>query len=212
MGAQTSEIHDHILAEIVSGRLRPGDGIDEAAIAVRFGVSKTPIREAILQLEAEEVVEKRPRAGARVARLAADQLIELIELHSELEGAAAFHAARRATSEQKEQLQLVAGAYAARAGAGNDAYDLNLAFHMSVFRAANNQALSRLIDQTGVRLVSYFRAQEGLRRAADAAVAEHGDIVAAIVAGQADLARAAMRRHGEIASDMLLDVLAAMKA
>jgi DNA-binding GntR family transcriptional regulator len=210
MAAQTAEIHAHILAEIVAGRLGPGDVIDEAALLDRFGVSKTPVREAILQLEAAGIVEKRPRAGAAVATLSPEDLIELIELHSELEGAAAFHAARRATPAQLAALESAAASYATNTDP-RAAYDLNLAFHLAVFACANNGALSRQIDATGVRLVSYFRAQEGLRQGPLRAAGEHAAILEAIRKGDGDAARAAMRRHGEVSSDTLLDVLSRMK-
>ncbi|MCB1368892.1 MAG: GntR family transcriptional regulator [Rhodobacteraceae bacterium] len=213
MAAQLSEIQVYVLREIVEGRLSPGDRIDEAAITTRFGVSKTPIREAILQLEARGVVEKRPRAGAAVAGLTPEELIEFLELHSELEGAAAYHAARRATPSQLQALEDAAGAYEAQVAAGaQGTYDLNLAFHLAVFACCNNNALQLELNMTGVRLVAYFRAQEGLRTGTGTAVDEHRDIVRAIREGRADDARAAMRQHAEISSDILLDVLALMKA
>lgn len=213
MAAQLSEIQAHVLREIVKGRLLPGDGIDEAAIAARFGVSKTPIREAILQLEARGVVEKRPRAGAALVALKPEELIELLELHSELEGAAAYHAARRATHSQLQVLSDAAADYEARVTAGaHGVYDLNLDFHLAVFECCNNSALQQELNMTGVRLVAYFRAQEGLRTGTGSAVDEHREIVRAIREGRADDARAAMRRHARISSDTLLDVLARMKA
>ena len=213
MPAHIAEIRAFIMSEIVSGALRPGDLVDEAALAKRFRVSKTPIREAILQLEAGGIVEKRPRAGAFITALGPDALIELIELHSELEGAAAYHAARRATPSQLKALRDAARAYAdaVRSGKG-EAYEANLAFHLAVFACANNAALAEALDMTGARLIAYFRAQEGLRVSSGRAVREHADITAAIAEGRADDARAAMRRHAEIASDTLLDVLSRMKS
>jgi len=212
MPAHNSEIHAFIRSQIVSGHLKPGDMIDETALSDRFNVSKTPIREAILQLEAASVLERRPRAGAYVATLNINAMIELIEMHSELEGAAAYHAARRGTPAQIRALQRAGDAYETAVNAqASDVYDRNLAFHMAVFAACNNMTLQREIDATGVRLVAYFRAQEGVRTGQGRALAEHSAIFAAIRDGRADDARAAMRRHAEIASDTLLDVLALMR-
>lgn len=212
---QKPDIHDHILQEIVKGNIRPGDTIDEDAIARLFGVSKTPIREAILQLTANGIVAKAPRAGAKITKLAPEELIELIELHSELEGAAAYHAARRGTQEQIRALKQAANAYAAFESAPvksrPGAYDLNLNFHLSVFKSANNKALQDALDISGVRLVSYFRAQEELRKGEGRAVREHDDILNAIAEKRSDDARTAMRRHAEISSDTLLDVLSLMR-
>jgi DNA-binding GntR family transcriptional regulator len=216
MPAHKSEIHDYIMSQIVQGKLHPGDVIDEAAIGREFDVSKTPIREAILQLEANRIVEKKARAGARVPRLDPEELIELIELHSELEGAAAYHAARRATPFQLHALESAAHVYASQPSA-KDAeiwgdYDRNLAFHLAVFDCCNNSILRRELDLTGARLVAYFRAQEGLRTNLARATAEHDEILCAIRQGRADDARDAMRRHAEIASDTLLDVLSGMNS
>jgi DNA-binding GntR family transcriptional regulator len=216
MPAHKSDIHDHIMHQIVRGDLRPGDVIDEGAIARQFDVSKTPIREAILQLEANNIVEKRARAGARVTRLEPEDLIELIELHTELEGAAAYHAARRATPLQLLELDRAEANYAAPGHPDDDpklgAYSANLGFHLAVFACSNNRILQRELDLTGVRLVAYFRAQEGLRADKEQAMAEHAAIACAIRDGQADAARQAMRQHAEIASDVLLDVLSVMKS
>jgi len=212
MPAHKSEIHDYIMGQIVAGKLHPGDVIDETAIAQEFSVSKTPIREAILQLEANRIVEKKARAGARVPRFSPEELIELIELHSELEGAAAFHAARRATNAQLQDLKAAADAYAQTDKQTETEYSLNLAFHLAVFRCCNNSILQRELDLTGARLVAYFRAQEGLRMGQGRAVSEHREILQAISEGHADDARTAMRHHAEISSDTLLDVLSAMKA
>jgi DNA-binding GntR family transcriptional regulator len=211
MPAHKSEIHAYILRQIVEGALKPGDLIDESAIAAVFDVSKTPIREAILQLEARRIVEKKPRAGASVSRLEIDELIELIELHSELEGAAAYHAARRATQDQIADLARAARDYANQVD-GSKSYDHNLAFHLAVFRCSNNTALQHALDMTGVRLVAYFRIQEDLRTGEGRAIAQHQEILAAIEGGHADAARQAMRRHAEIASDTLLDVISLMKS
>jgi len=211
MAAHKPDIQAHILDLIVKGHLRPGETVDEAAIATEFGLSKTPVREAVLRLEARDILAKRPRAGAVVARLETAQLIELIELHSELEGAAAYHAARRATDAQVAALLHAQQAYGTAIKTDIPAYDKNLAFHLAVFACANNPTLGQMLDVTGVRLVGYFRAQESLRTGQGRAVREHAAIVAAIQTGQADQARAAMRAHAEIASDTLLDILSLMK-
>ncbi len=209
MTADKPDLQAHILNLIVSGQLRPGDLVDESAITARFGVSKTPLREAVLRLEALDILQKRPRAGAAVARLDLPDLIELIEVHSELEGAAAYHAARRATPLQLSDLRQAATAYESAPPA--QTYDRNLAFHFAVFTCANNATLSRMLDTTGVRLVAYFRAQESLRTGREQAVAEHDAIVTAISRGDADAARGAMRHHAEIASNTLLDILSLMR-
>ena len=81
-------------------RLQPGDRLDEASLAQRFGTSRTPVREALRQLAASGLVEIRAHRGAEVSRLSIPQLLEMFEFMSVLEGVCARFAAERATAEE----------------------------------------------------------------------------------------------------------------
>ena len=211
MGGQTDEIRDAIIDDILEGRLMPGDALDEIELTKRFGVSKTPIREALLQLHVAGTIERKPREGATVFQPSTETLIELIEVHSELEGAAAYYSARRASELQISDLIEKEKAYASHMeSAGRDSaigYKLNLEFHKRVFACSNNAVLCQLIDQTGLRLVTYFRVQQALRTYEGKSVGEHRQIVSAIIEGRADDARSAMMSHVILKGDSLLDVL-----
>ncbi|MFK5977456.1 MAG: GntR family transcriptional regulator [Rhizobiaceae bacterium] len=214
MAAQTDEIRAAIIADILEGKLLPGDTIDENALSERFGVSITPIREAFIQLHANMVIERRPRAGAVVYQPDVEMLVELIEVHAELEGAAAYYAARRASKAQIDALKLAEQEYE-KFFDRNDrdfhvGYKLNLEFHLQVFGSANNQTLFDQIDQTGLRLVSFFRAQQALKSDSGSSVSEHRAIVEAISEGRPDDARKAMITHVKLKGDTLLDVLSFM--
>ena len=91
-------------SDIFTGRLPPGSPVDDKAVAERFQVSRTPVREAMLQLIQTGLIEKRSRQRATVAKLDLHRLIHMFETISELEGVCARFAARRITAAEKEEL------------------------------------------------------------------------------------------------------------
>jgi DNA-binding GntR family transcriptional regulator len=86
-GAKTraEDIRLQLADEIVLGRIPPGERLDEAGLAARFGVSRTPIREALRQLTVMGLVDSRPHRGVIVTEITAEKLAELFELMTELE-------------------------------------------------------------------------------------------------------------------------------
>ncbi len=94
-----------LLEDIESGKLPPGAALDERALAARFEVSRTPVREALQQLVARELVVITPRQGAMVARMSISKIRGLMELLGELESFAARLAARRVDDTTRERLQ-----------------------------------------------------------------------------------------------------------
>ena len=93
--SRAHQLRDTLEDEIVNGRLQPGDRLDEASLAARFNVSRTPIREALQQLVAAGLVQSEPKRGTFVARIGIPQLIEMFEVMAELEGMCGRLAARR---------------------------------------------------------------------------------------------------------------------
>ena len=87
--------------DIVTGALRPGERLDEQSLAARFGVSRTPIREALMQLASAGLIELQPRRGAFVASLSLRDVIERFEVMAALEGACGALAARRITEGER---------------------------------------------------------------------------------------------------------------
>ena len=95
-GYRLSErLRESIEEEIATGKLLPGTRLDEVELATRFGVSRTPIREALRLLLGEGLVETRPQRGAVVAQVTPQRLIEMFEVMAELEAMCARLAARR---------------------------------------------------------------------------------------------------------------------
>src|SRR5664279_5042353 len=102
--SQAEAIRVAIEGEIFSGQLRPGAQIDGAALARHFGVSRTPVREAILKLEQSGLIERLPRKGSVVMRTDIKKLIMSFELMSELEGVSARLSARRMSESERQAL------------------------------------------------------------------------------------------------------------
>ena len=109
-------LRDELEQDIVTGTLRPGERLDEQSLAARFGVSRTPIREALMQLATAGLVTLQQRRGAFVAWLSLKEIIERFEVMAALEGACGALAARRITDEERQELLEAHEACAARGG------------------------------------------------------------------------------------------------
>ncbi len=111
--------------EILKGQRKPGDRLDERQLADHFGVSRTPVREALQRLAASGLVVSRGRQGLQVAQLSIADLLDAFSVAAEMEALAAAQAARRIRPEQKSRLE---AAHQACTAAAN-ARDRRLAFH-----------------------------------------------------------------------------------
>jgi DNA-binding GntR family transcriptional regulator len=186
--------------EILEGRLKPGERLDEASLTRRFEVSRTPIREALRLLASSRLVELRPRLGATVARPTVGEVVGLFELVAELEGVAA-----RLAVERMEPASLIAieAAHRAcqRAAAGSDAaayYRVNGDFHRAIHDAARNQVLVEEIGVLDKRLAPYRRFITFRPGRTEEALKEHDRILRAIRKRDATRAALAMRDHVRI--------------
>ncbi len=192
-----SRAHERIREAIVAGTLAPGQRISERGLAQALDISAQPVREALRRLEAEGMVESRPRSGTYVADLSPARLIEIGLIRAVLEGLAAALAARRATAADREALRRRLAAIGA-ATAGGDQAGLaaaNAALHETVHAVAGSADIQRL--RAGLRAYEHvtrariLAAEDEPARALD----DHAAIVNAILAGDAAAAEAAMRAH-----------------
>src|SRR3954467_5687229 len=102
--SRSSQLREAIEELIAVGAVAPGQHLDEMELAARFGVSRTPVRETLIQLASMGLVVIRPRRGAIVAELGPQQLVEMFEVMSELEATCGRLAARRMTPEEQRAL------------------------------------------------------------------------------------------------------------
>jgi DNA-binding GntR family transcriptional regulator len=183
-----------ILDAIDRGDYRPGDRLVESDLAERFGVSRTPIREALQRLETQSMLSRDGRSLI-VAALDHNQMAELYVVRAELEGLAARLASRHATPEEIRVLRDMVAEDRALLGDPRALARANRRFHGQIHRASHNRYLVQQLDlvhRSMALLASTSLAAEG--RGA-AALDEHDRIVDAIAAGDGEAAAAALRAH-----------------
>ncbi|NYT38942.1 GntR family transcriptional regulator [Allopusillimonas soli] len=193
----SERIRQLIEEDIRSGVLLPGDVIDEQELAARFEVSRTPVREALLQLEAQNILISQPRQGMVVAKMDIQQLLAIWELLCEMEGVCVRLACERMSDEERQQLVRVHE----QAQGVVDADDvdgwraMNHAFHDVLYQGSRNpylrQEILRLRARTGAYLRYAFSALGRLRSSQE----QHGQIVDAILAHDPQRAHAMMMEH-----------------
>lgn len=208
----SDRLREQIEEQIATGQLAPGSALDEVSMAARFGVSRTPLREALIQLAAEGLVELRPRRGAVVASVGPARLLEMFEVMAELESMCARLAARRMT--EVEQAELLAAHRACEEARGDpDAYFYcNERFHLAIYAGSHNGFLAEEAAALQRRLRPYRRLQLRLRDRMANSFAEHEAVVAALQAGDAAGAGEALRRHVSVQGERFGDLVASLRA
>jgi len=184
---------------IITGELEPGEKLSEARLAERFGVSRTPVREALKELEGEDLVTVERRRGTFVTRLTRSEVMDLYDVREAIEGMAARLCAERATAATLKRIdKVMARLKKAVAAEDGDAWlTIDSDFHELVFAGAANE---RLTDQYRLLVQHMHRERLGYlvtRRSGrlERAYAEHEAIVRALNNRSPDGAESAMRRH-----------------
>lgn len=203
---------EKIEEEIATGKLSPGSALDEATLIEQHGVSRTPVREALIQLAAQGLIEIRPRRGAVVTSIGPSRLIEMFQVMGELEALCGRLAARR--MKDSERADLVAAHDAcekARAEQDSDTYFYcNERFHAAIYLGSHNNFLSEQALNLHRRLRPYRRLQLRVRNRMGTSFKEHEAIVHAILAGDADATALALRDHVVIQGERFGDLLASL--
>jgi len=194
---------------IVEGHVEPGARLDEARLADQFGVSRTPVREALQQLAAEGLVTIRPRRGAIVAAPGVGELVALFEAMAELESACAGLAARRMDAVGHARLrELHAACTLCMKAMDPDAYyNRNVTLHEAIYDGAVNPVLASTTRRMRNRLAAYRRLQLRSPKRLQASNAEHGEVVEAIIAADEAGARRLMHAHVGVQGESFADFL-----
>lgn len=197
-------LREKLTEEIISGRLRPGTRLDEQEIADRFGVSRTPVREAVRHLVATGLASSQSHQGATVSGFNSMRLTAFLDASTEIECACARLSALRMDAGERQALM------ALHARMGQDLFDesekyaeFNNEFHEVIYRGAHNEVLLDLILKMRVRLWPVYRVQLTPAVRARQSYAEHERIVAAILKGDAIASEVAMRAHMSSSALML---------
>ena len=200
-------IYQKLLAAIENGDLRPGDRLLETDLAQRFGVSRTPIREAIRRLETDGLVAHKPRVGAMIRVLAQQEIVELYEMRIVLEATAAQMAAKHAS---KAEIHTLKTLNAQMMQVATDPYKvamLNRKFHGCILSAARNRFLAQSHNSLSHALVLLGKTTlESSERVKDV-VAKHDAIVEALKSCKPEKAAKIMRTHMEASLEHRLNAL-----
>ncbi len=193
-------VRDDLLAQIVAGHLQPGQRINEPDVAMRLGVSRVPVREALRALQGSGLVASRKNAGVFVRQLQGDELRDLYELRGLYDGLAATKAAalpveQRAPLVGQLLTHIAAMDQAAQHDHAADYYQANLAFHWAIVAHSGNaqlmQRYTELVHQLHLARLSNLATSAGRRASND----EHRQIARAIERGQSTPARRRATAH-----------------
>jgi DNA-binding GntR family transcriptional regulator len=188
--------YERIRGLVLSGELAPGTRLGQVVLAERFGISRTPVREALRRLAGEGLVDFHSNRGFRVADLGLDAVLRRLEVRAILEPGIAGLAARRRT---EHDVELLNGCIAreGRARGGIAAHDASREFHVALARTSGNEELVRVLEslwlvEVGRRLLSRRSAVSDWQFED---LEEHRAIADAVAEGRAEEAELLMARH-----------------
>lgn len=208
-----SEVLREAIEEMIAvGKLGPGHHLDETELAKEFGVSRTPIREALIQLASMGIIVMRPRRGAVVAEISPQKLIEMFEVMSEIEAMCARLAARRmSTTDHAELLAAHHACEEARNAPDPDEYFYRgEVFHHCIYAGSHNAFLIEQALTLHRRLRPYRRLQLRVRGRINTSFSEHDAVVNAIIEGKGDIAGELLRDHIMIQGQRFTDLIASL--
>lgn len=198
-----------ITEEISSGVLRPGDQLEESVLAEKFGVSRTPIREAIRAMVGCGFLQTIPRKGAIVRVLTSKELLDLFEVAAGLEGMACRLAAASLTDEYAKIIQDKLKKCEVLAEANDKVnYSIaNIEFHAAIHQATDNYWLIEQLQHIGIHINPYRSLPYDIRGRLSKSSEEHALICQAILAGEGNKASELMRDHMMLQGKRLPSVL-----
>ncbi|MEW1819301.1 GntR family transcriptional regulator [Arthrobacter sp. NPDC080031] len=203
-----TSVYESIRSDIMSGHFQPGDALAENALAGRYGISRTPIREALQRLEHEQLVVRTPR-GVHVKSSTPEEILDIYDVRITLEGAAS-----RAAAERRSELDLmrIRAAHDAMKNlsstAGGDRAEANRVFHEAIWAASHSPTLVDLLNRLNVHLIRYPSTTLTFGGRWEEAVLEHERLVDAVAARDAESAASIAEKHMRGARDVRLQMYA----
>ncbi len=205
-------LHTELRGRILDGSLREGAQLAQVELADQYGVSRTPIREALARLDREGLVEFRPRRGYVVASIDIEQIEEVCELRSFIEVRASSLAALKRTKEDldalEEILAVLDGQKIKSDGEFNGWAQANREFHVRLIATSGREFFVRIAETLHDTVERFVRLEgtvlEQLDEESAKAQAEHIEIFEAVVKGDADLVGSLVRTHCDHTRDRLI--------
>jgi DNA-binding GntR family transcriptional regulator len=211
---RSDRVRRQIADQIISGILKPGQELDEKKLAEAFEVSRTPVREALRQLAAAELIEWRPHQSAIVAKITPSKMVEMFEVMAELEGFCGRLAARRMTPKEHANLIAIHKKFKPFVAAHDREgyHTLNKSFHEAIYEGSHNRYLADSARTLYNRLAPYrafqLRRADALKHASE----EHQEIIDAIIAGNGDKAFDLLVDHVSLSNELFADLVSALSA
>lgn len=194
-------------SEILAGIHPPGTPLREVGLSERFGVSRTPIREALSRLQHERLLERAAR-GLQVPQIDPQEVIQIYDLRVMLEQEAAGQASSSRTASDIMRLEaLVERDRELDSPDDQTRIRCNVEFHAAVSTAAHNRVLQDLLERLSTHLINTPRSTLSVGNRWEDALDEHEALVRAIIDQRADDARQIARQHMETARALRLDLL-----
>ncbi|MEH8017934.1 GntR family transcriptional regulator [Rheinheimera muenzenbergensis] len=195
---RTQVVVEAIREKILTGAIKAGEPLRQAALAEELKVSRIPVREALLQLEAEGLVEFEAHKGATATKLSAEQVTELFELRALLECELLRLAIPKLTeaelAQSEQLLQQMSTAYQAADTSGSWS-ELNSRFHMSLYRAANRPLTYEMVQNLNSNSDRYIRVHLMLAGGVKKAEPEHSSLLQLVRQKKADAACKLLKQH-----------------
>lgn len=187
--------YEKLFHAIEIGEIGPGERLLEIELAKRFGVSRTPIREAIRKLESEGIIQHLPRVGAVVRQLGQPEIVELYEMRIVLEATAAEMAAQHASSAELETLDALNSDMLGASDDPNTVAQINRQFHLCIVEAARNQFLKHCYHDLSNTLMLLGETTLDTAQRIQIVCAQHSDIITALQKRDPAQAAQMMRIH-----------------
>ena len=200
-------LYQQLLEAVLEGDLQPGEILVETTLGKRFGVSRTPIREALRMLEQDGVLERVNR-GMRVRPTSSEEVLEIYEVRAILEATAAKDAATRRTDYDLATLDRIFGTMvAAQDATPQQMAAINRSFHQAIWHAARNRTLLDLLGRLSVHLRRYPATTYQRAGRWEAALEEHRQLLEAIREKNPEAAAQVAERHMQAARDVRIDMI-----
>lgn len=209
---RTEDIIRQIEDGIVSGKILPGQRLDERVLAERFGVSRTPVREALVRLSAAGLLQIRRNQGAFVTKMTPARLVGILEVMTELKMLAARLAARRMSSIEREKLKSLRDETAIYVENGDlkTYFEKATALHDVIYEGTHNDFLVETAQNIRTCLCVYRRYLARMHLPVKTSYEENSNLVDAIVRGDSAEAERWMRLHTELRREEIEDLITMM--
>jgi DNA-binding GntR family transcriptional regulator len=189
------DVAERLRLQIFARQLEPGSWIDEMKLCAEYGISRTPLREALKVLAVEGLVTMKVRRGAYVTEMSSDDVAQVYHLLALLESDAACTVAQRATPGEREQLAQLHARLESQVRRRDEFFATNEQFHMALLQIAGNRwALQTVLDLRKVMKLNRHHSLFKRGRLTES-LAEHRDLMRAIAAQDGVAAGRLMRLH-----------------